>query len=172
LKTAAWSAFVFGILLLIGILLIYLCTRTFNKMSTFVYEAGKVAIAKHEQNGERIEQIKQLYEQWEHFLGMKKTKEQLQNEQDVDEHQHSGPISSWCCCNLCFARHDDETEHRYSNFEEIHVLQKSIGYMLKSLQSSYEQLKQEADAKRQFIRYIFHEVRVPMVNEKNIIKVQ
>jgi len=43
---------------------------------------------------------------------------------------------------------------------EVRLMHKSIGSILHAL-SSYDQLEQINHAKRQFIRYIFHEVRVP-----------
>lgn len=46
------------------------------------------------------------------------------------------------------------------NMHEVHLMERAFGSVLYSL-ASYDELEVINQAKRQFIRYIFHEVRVP-----------
>ena len=47
------------------------------------------------------------------------------------------------------------------SFRETQLLHRTFGAMLTGLQSSHEMLQTANESKRRFIRYIFHEVRVP-----------
>jgi hypothetical protein len=179
LFTSIWSSIVLLIVVVIGGIFTHCTTSSLIELSTFVRQAGDTLTI--EETEKKLILFHQLLEHWnrqmhEHLDGDEiKGYEQLEAEEKaktkVEEvkNQPMKPDS-----NIVSAIHwivNKLSEHlnllffnrtQYSLFEEINILQQSIGNMFESLNHSYKQVQQANEAKQNFIRYIFHEVRVPL----------
>jgi hypothetical protein len=182
--TMIFSVVVTLVACFIGIFVANFITRYISSLICFLRDVGESACNTHDGNDtKQAEQFYQLYEKWklqfdvqDHDINKSSSTPTLPSKnralsnspssktttigkQSINEHsntfnnvQHNNiaHTSRWTRFTLWM--------ERKLKLHEVNVMQQAFQYMLWSLKSSYGQLQRANAAKRNFIRYIFHEV--------------
>lgn len=173
-RTALWSGVVLIVAILFGVIFSHVITRPMRSLSDFMSRVAEVNQEGDKDDDMHVQRMHELCEKWEEQIEKTSTrrgsgsieieepnKYHINGEDTANESSRPDtlnpdlpgePLSCWTRWWLFL------TNRMYA-LQEVHLMQNTFRYMLWSLKSSYEQLQQANEAKRAFIRYIFHEVK-------------